>query len=127
MHCIPENILNNIKLGMNFPTDARYKQDFLIKKFELMFAAISKVFNENKLNPFDTNILRSRLFLHFDEFLKCTSNNDHCYTLKKFLREHPDILVLKVDKSNNVAVWPQHLYNSKMIAHFSSPKFEKLN
>ena len=47
--------------------------------------------------------------------------------MKKFLREHEDILILKIDKSNNVAVWPKSLYTEKMLENFRTPKFQKLN
>jgi hypothetical protein len=59
--------------------------------------------NKIELDIFTINKVKSLLFLCFEKFTKCTTNNEKSKIIKKFLNDHPENLFLLVDKTKNLA------------------------
>ena len=88
---------------------------------------ILKLTDFSNIQTIEKHRFRAELFILFDEINKCRINNNRAFILRRFIRENPELRILQVDKSQNVAIWPKSEYHQKMRNFFEQEKFEPLS
>ena len=124
---IPTDIKNFLALGPKFSLQPSIK-DFSIVKLLADFESIvniSTIDNKVLYTAQVTNILTN--YIHNNKH----SNNIWFPTIKKtirFLKDNPDLAVLKADKGNITVVWSKNEYNNFSLEHLMDDKYYvKLN
>ncbi|XP_071051221.1 putative autophagy-related protein 11 isoform X2 [Onthophagus taurus] len=134
---IPINILNLLSLGEKFCFTTHNNKKSLHKDILNMIIDIEKVFINLKTSENHINITRSNIINEISNYLdrnnknmknkqSLTLNNNRTFSifhntvikdmifLKRFLTQHKDIVIIKTDKTKQIAFLYKSEYNDKM-------------
>ena len=123
---IPNDVHDIISLGLRFNIGGVPRQNHIIKEFKLLIDKILKFSDSSNIQTIDKHRFRSNLFLLFDDINKCRIDNNYAFIIRRFIRENPEIRILQVDKSPNIAIWSKREYHQKMKKFFEEEKFESI-
>jgi len=123
---IPAHILKTLELGPDSAIGGVPNKTTILAKFELFFTSWSKHAVENGLDLIKITEIKALLFLQFLEFTHCISDTKNIKTLKKFLKENPDLIICLIDKSKNLGIFPKTEYLKKLADVYEPSKFEQI-
>jgi hypothetical protein len=123
--CLPENIKKILSQGLTNPIGGFTNKKSIFTKFEMFFKEWRQHAENVNMNCFDINRVKSELYLTFEKFSNCSTQNNS-YILKKFLDDRPFIIITPSDKSKNVTVFYLSDYMKKLDETFNADKFKKL-
>ena len=122
---IPQNVLNALKYGYNRPIGGRPNTYHILSSFEQLYRKWSEYAKSQNIGFFTILEARTKMLLAFNELTKCYTDNCDAKCLKDFLKLHPELLILQIDKSKNIEIMTQDQYISKLQNVFSDEtKFE---
>lgn len=122
---IPSNILNTLAMGPKHAENYHNNQELPIKNI------IANI--ETNINNFSTeekDDIRAKItntITNFNNTRKMNrnrhtkENNGHVTETKKFLKENPQLIVLKPDKSNKTVIMNRIDYNNKILQLINDP------
>ena len=123
---IPDKIQKLLKFGIQRPVGGNPNKIALLTACENIFKSWTD-FCEDRIDRLTIMEVRANLFVNFCNLGKCYSENSDLKEIKIFLLEHPNIIIVPVDKSKNINILYIDEYHKKMLETFSDQsKFEKL-
>ena len=123
--CIPESIKKNLSQGLTNPIGGFSRKKSIFTKFEIFFKEWRQHAEKINMNCFDINRVKSELYLTFENFSNCSTQNNS-YILTKYLDDRPFLIITPSDKSKNVNIFYLSDYLKKLDDTFNSDKFKKL-
>jgi hypothetical protein len=98
----------------------------LLTSFEKLLARWNKYANEEGLDLMTIHEVKSELQHYFHQLRGCRSSCQDTKILSNFLKQNSDIILTKVDKSSDIAIYKKNVYDCKLRKEFPNSKFKKL-
>ena len=124
---IPHEINEILKFGSETAVGGTPNDFKILKEMEKLLCKWETYAISKKTCPIKILETKGDLIHNFKQLRKCYSPNDNSKKLTKFLDSHPDILIVKVDKSKNLAILYKKDYEEKLSNEFPYEKYTELN
>ena len=116
---LPNNITKILEQGLDRPIGGSPNKMQISTKLDQMYAHWVKYAKSQNVGFFDIRHMKGVFFNVEQDLFKCFTKTNDIKILKKFLDEHPTIVIVPCDKSKNLCVLYTHEYKNELYRTFS--------
>ena len=100
---LPTEIRELLEQGLHNPIGGYNTRNFVLTKFEDLFKSWKIHAERKKLDVFQINHVKSKLYLAFEQFKNCTTDSS-ANKLRDYLDSNPHIIIAGSDKTKNLNI-----------------------
>ena len=123
---VPNHISDILKFGSELAIGGSPDKYKILLEIEKLVSKWDSYAEKNGISAMQRFIARGDFIHSFKLLTKCFSSNQDGKKLKQFLNSHPDICLVKVDKSKNLVFLNKSDYEQKLRDEFPVEKYEQL-
>ena len=123
---VPNYISDILKYGSELAIGGSPDNYKILLEIEKLLAKWDSYAEKNGISAMKRFTARGDFIHSFKLLTKCYSSNQDGKKLKRFLNSHPDICLVKVDKSKNLVFLNKSDYEQKLKNEFPDDKYEQL-
>ena len=124
---IPQNILKILQFGSELSVGGKPDDFRILLELEKLMSKWENYATSMGISEVDKFIAKGDFIHSFKLLKKCFGSKDDSKVLSKFLNSHPDLVLIKVDKSKNLCFLNRVDYEQKLKNEFPSDKYVELD